>query len=105
MTTEGQAFYSAARAVEKRGLAKHVYQIKPGGPMCLLGALKSAMGMHVLDPIPQTRQWDWMILAICKVIHMDDLSDIVKWNDAPERTKAEVVDVLDKCARLYHFSP
>lgn len=88
----------AADLIDERGLAKGWY-CGPGGTLCARGAIYAAAGY---EPEPDGSDHDWIagLLRHDEVMRAEVLIDQVigyvvsQWNDAPERTAAEVATAL-----------
>lgn len=94
-----------ARALITRGWAKnHMATTRTGQPAlygandaacwCLDGAIRASCGVDL-----ETR--DRMLEVVCKEIGVKDHTWIWSWNDAPERTRAEILRLLDRLVNRY----
>lgn len=88
-------FLVAADHIEKYGHCQGRYFADPrrseSSPACLFGAMMLASGDGIVPSSAVVRLERHMNLG-------GDLTDAVKWNDRPGRTKEEVVAVLRKAA-------
>lgn len=80
-------FRAAANLIEKRGWVQHRYEIHKYG-FCLLGAKD-----HVDMPV----QTD---LIVKGVLGLPKNQHVSNWNDAPHRSKEDVVRILRRCAAV-----
>ena len=94
----------AADLIEQRGWAQGYFVDHRGG-LCARGAIYAACGMEP-DPDPHVRIVEWPGWnpadpawdALCQLdTAVDDFAEM--WNDAPERTKEEVVSALRAAAQ------
>lgn len=86
---------AAAAVIEARGHFKGGY-LGWGGSVCAAGAIRCVIGINLADP-PRALLLDERkpALALARgVSGSDDLHTIPEWNDAPERTAAEVIAML-----------
>lgn len=81
---ERAALLAAADLIEEYGHARSSFGCL-GEPMCCLGAISAATGGPWLGR-------DFLLLHL-------GVDSIANWNDAPGRTKDEVVDALRAAAR------
>lgn len=96
-------FRRAAQIMQARGHGKGLYETKTG-QVCAVGALMLAEGKDT-----QTGPWaggdlsgtvEFLSSRLWVAISDDDpVERIAEWNDAPERTQAEVVEALVAAAR------
>jgi hypothetical protein len=93
-TEEGQAMLKAANYMEEHGHAKFAI-VDENGHVCLLGALNMAVTGSVRGDSNQLSH-----ICLDKIAAKLGLStesyamDAIDWNNAEERTKAEVVNIL-----------
>lgn len=104
MTAEVRELLIVARALVDRGWTQRVEALNgKGKPVwarnpqsvcwCLAGALdRAAYLLHQPDVLVDEIGH---ILAQKLGFDFEDLAEVVNWNDAPERTQAEVVALLD----------
>lgn len=87
---------AAADYIEQNGLVKGTYG-RAGGPCCVLGAIRIAvMGKLAImgsDP-PKSLLYERCREKVTDVLGMA----IAPWNDSPETTKEEAVDLLRRTA-------
>src|SRR5688572_20219324 len=76
-------------APEKWTKKPNVYDL--GAPICIGQALQRAWG----DCIPND-----LLALLTKAVGVSNAPDILAWNDAPERTHAEVLAALDRAIAL-----
>ncbi len=86
------------REIIAKGWCQGAYQI--GDSYCMVGAIMAATGYwyvgEKLSPNPKDRAWE--LLA---VVFPYSTASATAWNDAPERTKADVLARFDEAiARL-----
>jgi hypothetical protein len=99
-------FRRAAQILQARGHGKGRYE-GPGGAVCAIGALMAADGMDPAEDAPEldasralTDAIWWLSPRITSnTVDCDPIERIADWNDAPERTAAEVVEELLAAAR------
>lgn len=88
-----EIYRRAADLIERHGLAKHI-QRDPQGRLCLHGALSVAETGEIFrsgrEFWPQVRRY----LESQGVVYPPHREDSAWWNNAPERTQAEVVAAL-----------
>lgn len=95
----------AADLIDKRGHAKRTYQ-SPDGALCVRGAIVKAVSLRFsfkrssLTPAAATVA----ITALRRHVGFLPAGEI-SWNDAPERTKAEVVTALRGAAEAARAEP
>lgn len=95
----------AARALIERGWTQKVYargkcrevpyDSKSAVCYCAMGAIAAVNGMYPTSTLTGVDQLDAAIGA-----PREDEAEILIWNDAPERTKAEVLAAFDKAIQL-----
>lgn len=89
----------AADLVEQRGLAKNI-TCAADGSLCIRGALTVAAGRTARIPFwGDGPRHDVSAAADCAMLNYLR-SDVVAWNNAPERTKDEVVAALRAAAEI-----
>lgn len=67
--------------------------MRRGGGRCVIGAVASLC--------PRELNWDDVMAPFRQVVGLTrPFSDVVRWNDTPERTQAEVVQALRDAAAL-----
>lgn len=81
-----RALLDAADYIEKHGWCQHSLQ-DPNGRVCIFGAID----LVTADP-------DVLGNAVVRLSRQVSYYPITAWNDAPERTKQEVVDTLRAAA-------
>lgn len=100
--TGGDALREAALVLKTRGWIQGRDRNEDG--YCLVGALIQARVVH-LDLFPEARQevldahseaYNRLYLELADADYNDSITG---WNDAPERTKDEVVELLERVAR------
>jgi len=102
MTTTSEVLNRAADLIEERGWATGVTGWRVGGRLCLEGGIIAAIGGATAADQPLA----WACPAYAAVgdyLGRPALSvcgdrELWKWNDRPERTASEVVEVLRACA-------
>lgn len=90
--TAAEVFNGAADAIERFGHAKHVLRHRGLGAMCLSGAINYASTGDAHTHHPDRDAWVYYLG------HQLQWEMLVMWNDAPERTKEEVVALLREVA-------
>lgn len=99
-------FRRAAQILQARGHGKGRYE-GPGGAVCAIGALMAADGMDPAEDAPELGApraltaaiWILSPRIVSTTVDYDPIERIADWNDAPERTQAEVVEALLGVAR------
>ena len=86
--TVAEVLNAAADLIEKRGWCQHL-AFDPDGRHCALGAIWAQR-----CPGPLERE------AVAAVRRATGSPFVGEWNDAPQRTKEEVVEALRKAAAL-----
>lgn len=108
-TTVPAVLERAADLIEQRGLCQNGWYTDRKGGLCARGAIYAAVGV---EPQVRTADLGWIHLprdmqalfdrarkALAAAIESPDPSfPIISWNDAPERTAAEVVGGLRAAA-------
>jgi hypothetical protein len=89
--TDADIYEAAADAIELRGHAKGRLQDEKGG-VCLFGALSLVVNGEAFSGAGRA----WTLLKAMEPFV--DAYEAVKWNNAPERTQAEVVGALRAAA-------
>jgi len=87
----------AADVIERDGWHQGHYYI-PGEGVCAIGAFAQATGLRHPD-IEDRGFGPRRALAGHLGFDPDYAGPIIRWNDAPERTKQEVLDALRKAAK------
>lgn len=86
-----------ADRIESRGHAKSKLLDEATGAVCFLGALynhRIENGVEVCDQISFERH-DEVVNRIARFVG----DDVLRWNNAPERTAREVIHACRECAR------
>lgn len=86
----------AADALETRGHVKGV--LCDGGRVCVRGALNVAVHGNYTFPAVYPPSYNEAEQVIADHLGFHNIYDVVEWNNAPERTQAEVVGALRACA-------
>lgn len=91
LTEEQKALFRAAEYIRHNGWCQGIVQA--GDRVCLVGSLYVGLGLKVsgcnilkIEPLFQ------------KVAKAHGKYDLAEWNDAPGRTKEEVIALLEKAA-------
>jgi len=95
LSPDRQMLWDAANLIEERGHAKGAL-VRVDGSMCALGALNCAATGDPLDH-QQRHDVSGFMVAFSSLTKRVG-GDIVEWNNAPERTKEEVVSELRSAA-------
>jgi hypothetical protein len=86
----------ARKLIEARGWCRNNYTC--GGKVCALGAINAVTSGN---PTLEFRTpWSAMTCALADAIGASGTSEIPTWNDAPERTQAEVIEAFRKASQL-----
>jgi hypothetical protein len=101
-TTVPEVLQRAADLIDQRGHAKGDY-IDANGCLCARGAIYAAVGIEPTTDVANIRHWPTynrsrfaLAVAAGKALEshigtdQSPLDPVVRWNDAPERTAAEV---------------
>lgn len=94
-------FRRAAKVLQARGHSKGLYA-QPTGEVCAVGALLAAAGQDPENQMllePSAAMWFLSSRVFSNTVDSDPIERIADWNDAPERTAAEVVAELLAAAR------
>ena len=93
-------FRRAAQIMQARGHGKGLYETKTG-QVCAVGALMLAEGKDTqAGPWGLSGTVEFLSSRLWVAMNDDDpIERIAEWNDAPERTQAEVVEALVASAR------
>lgn len=87
LTREGRLLLEAADRIEQHGWCQDT-AMDYRGRMCVLGALSFAVDFSQAE----------YAAAVGKILRQTDAFEIAGWNDAPGRTKDEVVAMLREAA-------
>ena len=88
----------AANLIETRGHTKYEL-VSRSGAMCFMGALNEAMGSrHIHKGFEDAALATCKLLGISKGDGFRDIDVVINWNNAPERTGQEVIDVMRQTA-------
>lgn len=88
--TPNQALEEAHVLIQKRGWVQGEYKSRAGA-YCLVGALETVCGRFTLDFEHKT-----FTTASTRLLEVVGDFDLVGWNDAPGRTKKQVLKALKK---------
>lgn len=83
--------FFAADRIRFGGLAKDA--LEKDGAFCAVGAMSHRIPDYYWQYAPRAHA------AVYRELGIDDRFGIVSWNNAPERTADEVIDVLTKAAK------
>ena len=97
MKNPSQICRDAAQLIRARGHAKHSYVGADGG-LCLMGALRIAAFGKVCVCTSEFPRGIWGAFGMPR-------SSLAFWNDAPERTPAEVIAALEAAADKLEVTP
>lgn len=101
--TPGDALREAALVLKTHGWIQGVQSSDHG--YCLNGALIQARVVHI-DLFPEARNevlnahneaYNRLYRELAETDYFDSISG---WNDAPDRTKVEVIELLERAARV-----
>ena len=91
----------AADLIEERGWAKGpaawAFGYSPGAPVCLEGGIQAALGIDFEGFDPYAFQGCPSYKAVETYLEAAP-GEVWDWNDQPERTATEVIEVLRACA-------
>lgn len=87
----------AADLIEHHGHTKNQLY-GPDGSMCLMGALEKARAVKDVDSYAAMQGAARAVADTLKLGWYCPIVDAVEWNNAPERTGAEVVDAMRQAA-------
>jgi hypothetical protein len=95
--TVPKVYNAAAAAIEKHGHSKGLL-VRGDGSMCLWGAMAFAM-------TGDARMGSSTVLMVDHLAEFIGGENPIKWNNDPQRTKTEVVDLLRHAARVLAARP
>jgi hypothetical protein len=90
-------YAAAADAIEQKGHAKYAL-ITDTGAMCIMGAINYVATGDACDYDNRLFQGDYNVRIIEPLEQFTGGRNPIGWNNAPERTKEEVVAMLRKAA-------
>jgi hypothetical protein len=101
--TTSEVLNRAADLIEERGWATGLdaMSANPAGPICLEGALAAITDLGVRSDDPRRYEYPSASCPVYMAVHNYlslPFSRLFTWNDAIDRTAAEVIEVLRACA-------
>jgi copper chaperone CopZ len=94
--TVAETLNRAADLIEAEGWRQHGLG-RPGGPHCAIGAIRRVDGIPEVEVFPSKGTHTYEAAEVL-LAHTGFVTDVADWNDAPERTAAQVVEVLRAAA-------
>lgn len=88
----------AAEIIRKRGWCQHEL-LRLDGSFCAVGALKEAVGMRMSAPVQDLlypELVDSPVKPALEALQNALGTYVATWNDAPERTQDEVIELLER---------
>jgi hypothetical protein len=100
--TVEQVAARAASVVADRGHTKgQMEEYTNGGPVCALGALCAALTGEASSPPKDDEGWELFMDTRARLQKITRTERLAEWNDAPERTAADVVGLFEMVANGY----